>query len=218
MTSFILNAQPREKLGKSEARRIRKSGNIPAIIYSKDGQNTAISVDGREFEKEYFKGIALTSTAKLKIGGKDLEVIAHHIELDPVTDRPTHIDFDLYSKGTTIKAKPRLVFVNTEKSPGLKRGGFLHIVARRVTVLTRDATLIPEKIEIDVGTMQVGGKVRGNDLKLPNGVSLEKKNNFLIASIIGRGLKAEDTAETPAAGAEAAAGDAKADDKAAEKK
>ena len=90
--SVVLKAEKREKLGSSATRKIKREGRIPAVIYAKDG-NINLSVDVKEFEHEYFKGIALTSVVELDLNGKKIKVIAHKVELDPVSDRPVHIDF-----------------------------------------------------------------------------------------------------------------------------
>jgi large subunit ribosomal protein L25 len=224
--SVVLKAEKRELFGSSATRKIKREGRIPAVIYAKDG-NINLSLSGEEFEHEYFKGIALTTVVELDLDGKKIKVIAHKVELDPVSDRPVHVDFLNCDNSKTIRAKPKLVFVNQEKSPGIKKGGFLHIVARKVEVLCDSEKSIPNAIEIDVGSMHVTHKVRANNLKLPAGVKLAKKGNFLIASITGRGKAEEENpaagAATPAAGAAAApaAGAAKApakDEKKSDKK
>lgn len=222
--SVVLKAEKREKLGSSAARKIKREGRIPAVIYSQKG-NVNLSLDGKEFETEYFKGIALTTVIDLEIAGKKTKVIAHKVEVDPVSDRPIHIDFLSCEETKVIRAKPKLVFVNNEKSPGLKKGGFLHIVLRKVEVICDNEKSIPEKIEVDVGALHVGNKVRADNLKLPAGVKLAKKGNFLIASIIGRGKSEEEgaaaqsaAAAAPAAGAAAAPAAGAAAPKAEEKK
>jgi len=201
--SVVLKAEKRENLGSSAARKIKREGRIPAVIYAKDG-NVNLSIDTREFEHEYFKGASLTSVVELELGGKKIKVIAHKIELDPVSDRPVHVDFLNCDSNKEIRAKPKLVFINQDKSPGLKKGGFLHIVLRKVEVICDNAKAIPDKIEIDVGAMQVGHKIRAENLKLPAGVKLAKKT-FLVASVIGRGKAEEEVAVVPGA-ADAAAG------------
>jgi large subunit ribosomal protein L25 len=218
--SVVLKAEKRENLGSSATRKIKRLSLIPAVIYAKNG-NINLTVDVKEFEHEYFKGNALASVFELDFNGKKTKVVAHKIELDPVSDRPIHIDFINCEEAKTIRAKPKLVFTNQEKSPGLKKGGFLHIVLRRLEVACENEKSIPEKIEIDAGQLQVGHKVRAANLVLPQGVKLVKKNNFLIASIIGRGKAEEEVAPVagaaaPAAGA--AATPAKAEEKKTDKK
>lgn len=201
--SIVLKAEKREKLGSTATRKIRREGRIPAVIYSKNG-NINLSVDEREFETEYFKGNVLTSLVELELAGKKTKVIAHKVELDPVSDRPTHIDFLNCEENKEVRAKPKLVFTNMEKSPGLKKGGFLHVVLRKVEILCESGKAIPEKIEVDVGSSHVGNKIRANNLVLPANTKLAVKGNFLIASIIGRG-KSEEEAATPGATDAAAA-------------
>lgn len=201
--SVILTAEKRENFGTAAARRIKKENKIPAVIYSKSSKNINLSLGVKEFEREYFKGVALSSVVELELEGKKIKVIAHKIEVDPVSDRPIHVDFFNCEESKTIRAKPKLVFTNQDKSPGLKKGGFLHIVLRRIEVICEDEKSVLDKIEIDVSRLQVTQKIRASNLTLPQGVTLAKKDDFLIASIIGRG-KAEE--EVPVAGASAATG------------
>ncbi len=200
MTNIVLKAEKREKLGSLEAKKIKKAGKIPAVIYSKNG-NVNLSIDSKEFEHEYFKGTSLSSVVELEVEGKKIKVIAHKVELDPVSDHPVHVDFFNCEETKEIKAQPKINFLNQDKSPGLKRGGFLNVTARKVAVVCENEKSVPAKIDVDVGAMQVGQKIRGNDLKLPDGVKLAKNGKFLVASITGRVSKTE---ENPAAAAAAA--------------
>lgn len=204
----VIKAEKREKAGSAEARRVRAKGYIPAIIYLKDG-NVNLSVNGREFEKEYFKNNIFTSVIELDLDGKKTKVIAHKVDTDPVTDRPSHIDFLSCDKGSEVIAKPRLIFTNKDKSPGIKKGGVLHINLRRVEVkCTKE---VPQTIEVSVSGLHLGAKIRCDSLDLPQGVSLTKKSDALIASIIGRGKSDTDTPESSADGqATAVSGEQKA--------
>lgn len=215
--SVVLKAEKREKLGSLQTKKIRKAGLIPAVIYAKDG-NVNLSINAKEFEHEYFKGVSLTSVVEIELGGKKIKAIAHKVELDPVSDHPIHVDFFACEDKKLIRAKPKLVFVNQDKSPGIKKGGFLHVVLRKVEVLCDNASVVPQSIEIDASTLHVGSKVRGDNLNLPAGVKLAKKGSFLVCSIIGRGKSEEDKSAAPAAAAAAAPAAAKAPAKAEEKK
>lgn len=218
--SITLKAEKREQLGTAASRKLKNAGRIPAVIYAKSG-NINLSLDIREFENEYFKGTLPVSVVELELAGKKTKVIAHKIELDPVSDRPVHVDFLGCDNAKALRAKPKFNFTNQEKSPGLKKGGVLNIVLRRVEVVCDGEKSIPTEIEVDIAPLHIGNKVRANDLKLPAGVKLLKKGNFLVASVTGRG-KSEDEAAAPAAGAAApaagAAAPAAADDKKAEAK
>ncbi len=109
--SVVFKAEKRENLGTSASRKIKREGRIPAVIYDAAG-NVNLSLDVKEFEHEYFKGSALTSVVELELGGKKLKVIAHKIELDPVSDRPVHVDFLHCEKDKPVRAQPKLVFIN----------------------------------------------------------------------------------------------------------
>jgi large subunit ribosomal protein L25 len=217
--SIVLKAEVREQTGSLASKKIKREGLIPAVIYSKE-KNINITLNSRDFEQQFLKGVTLTSVIDLEIGGKKTRVIAHKIDLDPVSDRPVHVDFMLCQDNKPIRAKPKIKFLNQDKSPGLKKGGFLHIVARSLEVFCDGEKSLPQFIEADVGSMHVGNKFRAENLKLPNGVTLLKKGNFLIASIIGRGKSEEEKVVTTAATATPAAGatPAKADDKKTEAK
>lgn len=198
----VIQAEKRQELGSSSAKKIKKAGKIPAIIYNAK-ENINVTLDGKEFEFEYFKGNIVSSVIELEIDGKKTKVIAHKVDVDPVTDRPVHVDFFGCDKAKEIKAQPKLNFINKDKSVGIKRGGFLNVSQRRVSVLC-SIDNVPASIDVDVAAMQVGDKVRGSDLSLPAGVKLAKNGSFLIAGIIGRGGGAnKDEEENKAEGAEA---------------
>ncbi len=206
--SITLKAEKREQLGTAASRKIKKAGRIPAIIYSPKG-NTNLSLDTKDFETEYFKGGILTTVIELELDGKKTKVIAHKVELDPVSDRPIHVDFLGCDDSKTIRAKPKFIFSNQDKSLGLKRGGVLNIVMRRVEVICDNENSVPSSIEVDIAPLHIGSKVRASDIKLPAGVKIIKKGNSLVASITGRG-KSDDDAASAQAAAPAAA---KAEDK-----
>ena len=202
MTGVVLKAEKREKLGSIANKKIKQQGKIPAVIYQ-TGENINIAIDAKEFEFEYFKGNSKASLIELELNGKKIKVIAHKIDLDPVSDRPIHVDFLDCEGSSFVKAQPKIKFTNQDKSPGLKKGGFLHVVLRKVSVICDNVTNIPTEIEVNIGSMHVGQKIRAKDLILPEGVRFAKKDTFLIASIIGRVSKSDDEAKAGAAPAAA---------------
>jgi large subunit ribosomal protein L25 len=196
--NFDLKADSREKLGSAESRRLRKSGNIPAIIYG-DGNNLNITVPTKEFEREYYKGDIYTTLITLDIAGKTQKVLVNKIDVDPVRDRPTHITFVAATK--EVKAKVKVRFFNREKSPGIKKGGFLHIVTRKIELIC-PIEEIPTEITFDLSSSKVGDKVRSTDLELPANISFAAKNEFNVGSILGRGSKEEEAPTLNADGTE----------------
>ncbi|MBL6664920.1 MAG: 50S ribosomal protein L25/general stress protein Ctc [Rickettsiales bacterium] len=198
--STILKAKKRDNVGSQAVKKIKREGLIPAIIYgAKENQNVAINL--KDFETLYSKTVALTTVVEIEVDGKKTKAIAHKIDLDPVTDRPVHVDFFNCDDGKNIKAKPRLTFIGKDKSPGFKKGGFLNTVLRRVEIICDSESVIPHQIEIDASKLHLGSKITSKDVKLPSGVKFSKNGPFLIASITGRGKSSE---ENPAEGAEGA--------------
>lgn len=187
--NFDLKATTRTKLGSAESRRIRKAGNIPSTI-NNGGNNVELSVPSKEFEKEYLKGDIFTTLINLDIEGKTQKVIVNKIDLNPVTDRIAHVSF-VKADSKKVKAKVKVTFFGREKSPGIRKGGYLHITSRKVELLC-PVDEIPQEIRVSISKMRVGHKVRSNDVELPENVSFANKNIFNIASIIGRGAKEEE--------------------------
>ena len=191
---FNLKAITRLNIGSSESRRIRKAGQIPAVIYNKSGQNFNIAISSKDFEYQYFKGNILTTVVDLDLDGKKLQVIPRKVALNPVSDRPEHVDFVQFTSDAEVKVKTKINFTNQDKSIGLKRGGFLHIVLRKIEVFCSPDS-IPQSIDVDISALRVGSKIRGHDLILPEGLKLVCKPDVLVASIIGRGSKDDDKLE-----------------------
>ncbi len=198
--SVTFTAQERVDFGSQVAKNARKSGNIPAIIYGKPS-NINLLIEAKSFEKEYLKGNLRATVVEIVYGNKKIKAIAHDITLDPVTDRPIHIDFINCDKVDFIRAKPKFNFKGKEKSPGLKRGGFLHVALRRTEILCDAKAEVPTEIDIAIDALHISDKVRSKDVKLPEGVKFANKNDFLICSITGRGKSTEDNAANAAADA-----------------
>lgn len=214
MVSFQIKAEKREKLGSLEARRIKKSGNIPAIILSK-ADNLNITLNSKEFEVEFKKGNIQSKVIELEIDGKKIKAIAKDIELDPVSDKIIHIDFINIEDGEKVRAWPKVEIINSDRSPGIKKGGFLNRRLRKVEVICDNVNKIPESVKIDIAKLQVGGKIRKDDINPGEGVKFATNRNFLFLSITGRGKSADNDAAVDAAAATAAAGDAAAKKEAA---
>ncbi len=202
MASFQLKAQKREKFGSLEARRIKKSGKIPAIVLSKK-ENLNISIDSKEFEVEFKKGNIQSRVIEIEVDGKKVQSIAKDINLDPVTDRVVHVDFINVGEGEKVRAWPKVEIINRDKSPGIKKGGFLNIRLRKAEVICDETAKIPDTIVIDAEKLKVGDKIRKDDISLEAGVKFATNRNFLFVSITGRGKMSEDaTADGAAEGAE----------------
>lgn len=184
---IVFNGSIREEIGGSSARKLKKEGKIPAVIYGeKDKPNVNISLDLKEFEKEYKKGCIETKNIEIKTDKESFEVVCYQIDLDPVSDRPRHIDFISTKGKKEVKVLVPIKYTNRDKALGLKNGGFVNILVRKVQVIC-DPKKIPAYFEIDCTPLRLKQSVMLFDLKLSDGAKLVSKKNIMLVKVIGRG-------------------------------
>ena len=181
MTELTLLAEEKKLSGTGSSRALRRSGKIPAVIYGFN-ENKMISLIYKDFFKEYQKGNLFSKLFDIKFGKKVLKVIPREVQIDPVSDNPIHVDFQLIKENIPVKVFVKVKVINQEKSPGLKRGGVLNIV-RRVVHLNCIPKNIPKYLEIDISGFEIGRNVHINDIELPTGVTPVERDNFTILTL-----------------------------------
>jgi len=185
------NVDVRERVGKGGAREARRDGFVPGVLYGGDEAPVPIKLRLNEVIKAINTGQFLSSTATLIHKGDKQMVIPQDIQMHPVTDQPVHVDLYRVSAKQLIKVEVNVHFANEEKSPGLKKGGALNVV-RHTVELEVPAGAIPEFIEADLGSLEIGDNVKISDVKLPsNAAPTITDRDFTIATIVGRGGAAE---------------------------
>lgn len=162
-------AQPREKAGTGTARAARRLGMIPGIIYGDHKEPELINVDLKSVTRELHSASFFSRVFKVITGKKSVDVIVRDIQLHPVTDQPLHIDFQRVNKDSKITVAVPVIYVNEDKSPGLKRGGTLNIIIHNLEVKCSPVS-IPESLTFDLSGLEANHSVRLEELKLPNGV------------------------------------------------
>jgi large subunit ribosomal protein L25 len=200
-----LKVEAREGRGKGPAYQARIKGLIPAIIYGGTTEPQTINVDARTLERHVEAGHFLTTLFNLDIAGKKTRAIPRAVQLDPVTDRPVHVDFLRLAEGGTVKLEIPVHFHGQDVSPGLKKGGVLNIVRHAINLIC-PADSIPNTIDVDVSTLDIMGTVHIDDLNLPKGVKpVIKGRDFTVCSIVAStSVKEEQKAAAAAADAPAA--------------
>ena len=178
-----LEANIRENSTKGQLNAIRNDGNVPAIIYGGKDQNQKISISKKLLkiliEKENF----LSSIINLKVDGKSQNVLPREVKYHILSDEPTHVDFLRVLPGVKIKIEVPVNFINHEKSPGLKRGGVLNIVRRKVE-LRCPSEKIPENLTIDLDGVDIGESFKISYVKLdPEVVPTIQGRDFVIATL-----------------------------------
>lgn len=194
-----LNAEIRERVGKGAARSIRKSKNVPAVIYGENRAPTSIVLDGHEFDMLLKTPSLRTKLFQIATTNGTEDAMLMDIQYHPVSDRVIHADFKRIDVKKPVNVVVPVEVVNVETSRGLKLGGVLNFAVRKVA-LRGLIDAIPEKITIDLTNLTIGESVHGSDLVLPAGVELGLHQAELAFAIIGGKMPDE----TPAAAAAAA--------------
>lgn len=196
MSSNIeFNVDVRARVGKGGAREARRNGLVPGVLYGGGQDPVAISLRLNEVIKAINTGQFLSSTATLIHKGERQLVIPQDIQMHPVTDQPIHVDLYRVDAKQRIKVEVPVHFVNEEKCPGIKRGGALNVV-RYAVELEVPAGQIPDSLEADVGTLDIGDNVKISDIRLPEGAEPTiTDRDFTIATITGRMASAAPSAE-----------------------
>ena len=213
-----IEANIRDNSTKGQLNAIRNSGKVPAIIYGGKDQNQKISISKKLLkiliEKENF----LSNIINLNLDGKTQNVLPREVKYHILSDEPTHVDFLRVLSGVKIKIEVPVNFINHEKSPGLKRGGVLNIVRRKVE-LKCPSEKIPENLTIDLDGVDIGESFKISSIKLDTEVvPTIQGRDFVIATLAAPTVmkEPEKPAEAEAvegeAGAEGAEGAAAAAD------
>ena len=178
-----LEANIRKNVTKGQLNDIRNSGNVPAIIYGGKDQNQKISVSKKLLKNLIAKENFLSSIIELKLDGKPHNVLPREVKYHILSDEPTHVEFLGVLPGVKIKIEVPVNFINHEKSPGLKRGGVLNIVRRKVE-LKCPSEKIPENLIIDLENVDIGESFKISSIKLDSQVvPTIQGRDFVIATL-----------------------------------
>ena len=224
-----LKAIKRESTSSGSNNKLRSEGLIPAILYGGKNPNLNISIQLKEIKNIINSETFLSKVLELEIEGKKEKVIPRDIAFNVVSEEPIHIDFMRIVSGKKIILEIPVKFINHPDSPGLKRGGVLNIVRRKVE-LKCPAESIPDEIVVDLAGTDIGTSIKISSVKLnENVVPTITDRDFVIATVASptvikepekpaEGDAATEGAEgeAPAEGAETTAKDgdpAKKDDK-----
>ena len=200
-----LEANIRNNSTKGQLNAIRNSGNVPAIIYGGKSENQKISISKKLLKVLIEKENFLSNIITLNVDGKPQNVLPREIKYHILSDEPTHVDFLRVLPGVKIKIEVPVNFINHEKSPGLKRGGVLNIVRRKVE-LKCPSEKIPESITIDLDGVDIGESFKISSVKLEEDVTPTIiGRDFVIATLAAPTVMKEP--EKPAAETETAEGE-----------
>jgi large subunit ribosomal protein L25 len=203
-----LEASIRNTKSKGEVNSLRQKGEVPAIIYGGTEKNQKISLSKKQvkylIEQENF----LSNIISLNIDGQSIRVLPREVSFDTLTDDPIHIDFLRIVKGAKIIIEIPVRFINNEKSPGLKRGGVLNIVRRKIELKCATEN-VPNELVVDLDGLEIGTSIKISSITLPENVTPTiQGRDFVVATVAAPTVfkEPEKPAEEGAEGAEAAEG------------
>ncbi|MEZ5938124.1 MAG: 50S ribosomal protein L25/general stress protein Ctc [Hyphomonadaceae bacterium] len=206
---ITLTVEVRERTGKGGAREARRSGLIPGVLYGGDRGPVAITLNRKEVTMALRSGKFIAHTVSISHKGEKQLVFAQDIQFHPVSDEPLHLDLYRVDENQEIKVNVPVHFTGEAVSPGIKRGGALNIVRHEVELLC-PANAIPEELVFDVSNLDIGDTIKISAIQLPpNARPTITDRDFTVATITGRGAKAE-AEDATGDGTEAAAADADA--------
>ena len=178
-----LEANTRNTKSKGDVRSLRLAGNIPGIIYGGTEQNQKVTILKKTLKTLIGKENFLSNIINLNLDGKLQNVLPREITYNVITDEPTHIDFLRVVPGVKIRIEVPVQFINHEKSPGLKKGGVLNIVRRKIE-LKCPSEKIPEAITLDLDGIDIGESFKISSVKLEEDVAPTiLGRDFVIATL-----------------------------------
>ena len=178
-----LKAKKRETVTAGQLNKLRDSGFIPAILYGGKDPNAKISIEKKNIKNVLNSDSFLSTVLELDVDGTKLKVIPRDVAYNVISDEPIHIDFMRVVPGTKIILEIPVKFINDVDCPGLKVGGVLNIVRRKVE-LRCPADNIPEEILVDLKGLEIGTSIKISSVKLPENVTPTiVDRDFVIATV-----------------------------------
>ncbi len=179
----LIQATIRNTETKGQVNSLRKKGEVPGIIYGGTNTSQKISLTKKEVKILIDKENFLSNVISINLDGEDQQVLPRDIAFDAVSDEPIHIDFLRIVKGSKIILEVPVKFINHDLSPGLKRGGVLNIVRRKVE-LKCPSENIPKELIVDLNGLDIGSSIKISFIKLPENVTPTiQGRDFVIATV-----------------------------------
>jgi large subunit ribosomal protein L25 len=177
-----LNVAPRTEFGSRTARRMRREGLVPGVVYSGGAEATSFQVSERDVRGVIAEGAALFDLSV--DGGKARPVVVKEQQLHPVKGTLRHIDLQEVNLKEAIQADVLIELEGVEDAPGVKASGVLEHVTREITVEALPAE-IPDKIVVDVSAMEINDTLQLSSIEAPKGVTfiVEEDEEVTIATL-----------------------------------
>ena len=191
----LIQATIRSTKTRGELNALRKSGNVPGVIYGGESTNEKISLSKKEVKNLINKENFLSNVISIKLDEKEQKVLPREITFDTISDEPTHIDFLRIVKGSKIILEIPVRFINND-------------IVRRKVELKCPTENIPTELVVDLEGLEIGTSIKISSIKLPENVTPTiQGRDFVIATVAAPTIvkEPEKPAEAETEGAETAA-------------
>src|SRR5690349_23057751 len=204
MAEIVVNAQGRADRGKNAARRLRRKGLVPAVVYGGKAKAVAVSVDPKVLNKVLRSESGRNTILKLELGeGSPTSAILKSWQVDPIRENFLHADF--YRIAMDVAIKVTVPVAVKGEAVGVKvEGGILEVIMREIGVECLPGD-IPERIEVDVSGLGLNDSIRISDLPIKANVKILADADQVVVHVVSVKEEAAPTAVAPAAEGEAAA-------------
>ena len=201
MKKVSLSGSNRENVGKKDAKAVRNAKRVPCVVYG-SGKQTHFSVKHTDLEKIVFnKDVFIV---ELDVAGAKFSTIIQDMQMHPVTDKITHIDFLELAEDKKVKIDIPVVLEG--RSPGVMNGGRLQQVFRKLTVLALPSAL-PDVITVDISDLKIGKSIRVSALETDEMELLNAANAVVVSVKMARGASDDEEEELAAAEVSSDGGD-----------
>lgn len=190
-----LSVRFREKLGKENAKKLRRGGLIPAVIYGHGEENLHVAVEEKELHEIIKETHGEAKVIKIKSEKGEKDVIIKHVDRDPVTGRIIHVDFQAIHKGEEVHVDVPVEIVGTAK--GTKLGGILEVIHWHIPV-KGEISNIPPHITIDVSNLNLNDSLHVKDLNLKGVKVLLPSEEAIVTVLPPKRMEEVKAAEVPA--------------------
>lgn len=205
-----LSGEPRPSAGKGAARAARRMGRVPAIVYGGDEEPALISLEPRELGRCLARPGFFNHLVEITVDGTTHRTLPREVQYHPVSDLPLHVDFQRVGAGAQVTVTVPVVFINHERSIGLRRGGILNVVRHGVEMIC-SVDDIPERLVADLDGLDIGDTIHISAVEMPEGARpAVHERDFTIASIAASSAVKEEAAAAAATAAVAPAEEAAA--------
>ena len=207
-----IELQPRLKSDGS-TNSLLKNNKIPCVVYGKNIKTQSLSVELKEVESLIKSSGFYSKILTIELNGKTEKVLPKEVQFHPVSDNVIHIDFMSVQDTTTVTVEVPIQFLNKEKCPAIKQGGVLNIVRRNVELVC-NANKIPDLLEFDLISSEIGDSIKISNIQLSEDVKPSiTDRDFVIATLVPPTVEAEPEKEKEEETEEGKEQDEKSEDK-----